>query len=246
MKTPLLLCIQSPEFNPLRFPTHSKCLGISSADPGPPRTHEDASWAQVPTLDTQHSFGGLSPLAFCRDSSGPTLRGSIGGVRTPVSYVTISLGTSRLHSAVQTNFRDSKASMGFALPPRLLTAQLDPRREMEFKSTPVLRHLAGPVTVICHTPEGIIGSGTVACCKSCWPSHPVGARAESRTETFMGLAEGSKPGVGSGLPQIHRLWLSDSAGCCSQGTVLENVETISGAGLGGHGRLTGGRGQADD
>lgn len=128
MKTPLLLCIQSPEFNPLRFPTHSKCLGISSADPGPPRTHEDASWAQVPTLDTQHSFGGLSPLAFCRDSSGPTLRGSIGGVRTPVSYVTISLGTSRLHSAVQTNFRDSKASMGFALPPKTSHRPAGPKK----------------------------------------------------------------------------------------------------------------------
>lgn len=104
------------------------CLRTSSADPGPPRTQEGASWAQVPTLDTQHSFGGLSPLAFCRDSSGPTLRGSIGGVRMPVSYVTISLGTSGLHSAVQTNFRDSKASMGFRPPPKTSHRPAGPKK----------------------------------------------------------------------------------------------------------------------
>lgn len=176
------------------------CLRTSSADPGPPRTQEGASWAQVPTLDTQHSFGGLSPLAFCRDSSGPTLRGSIGGVRMPVSYVTISLGTSGLHSAVQTNFRDSKASMGFRPPPRLLTAQLGPRREMEFKSTPVLRHLAGPVTVICHTPEGIIGSGTVACCKSCWPLTPSGGMGR--------VSDRNIHGTGRGIEARSGVWAS--------------------------------------
>lgn len=64
----------------------------------------------MPTLATEHSLWDVPPLAFGRDSSGPTLRGSVEGICMTV-FRADSLQTSDLLCS-GANFRDSKASTG--------------------------------------------------------------------------------------------------------------------------------------
>lgn len=171
----------------------------------------------MPTLATPHSLWNMPPLAFCRDSSGPTLRGSVEGICRTV-FRAKSLGTSELLCS-GTNFRNSKDSKGLGPETSHWPAgsQRDGVQEHPSPQAP-----GGPVTVICHTLAGIMGSGTVACCRLQRSSHPVGAWIEG------GKAEGLKPGGEgggvAGLPcTIHGG--SQPQQATVHGTVMANTET---------------------